>query len=449
MALGAQRGTESPVGLDGEAWGFMTRITDEDALSAASAIAEYGSERKAAKALGVVQSCVHKRAKIAAERGLMGTKPVLPGFALTKTTAVTDRDGAVVREFIQQRPEHGEAFAIPEGHKAHGVSALVDSDGRIIQQWIKTKEQPTVHDAIAALHGAFDDVKPAKPTKPPRIAGASDYISLTPCNDWHIGMFSWGKENPQTGLDTNWDLKIAERVIGDTVDAVVDQSKPSKVAVVLGGGDLFHADNKENKTARSGNVLDVDGRYQKIMHIACRLKVRTIDKHLERHDNIIVRILRGNHDEHSAVAVAYYLQAYYRNEPRVVVDLDPSLFWFYRFDRVMLGATHGHTVKLQEMPLIMANRKPEDWGASRHRYVHGFHIHHKSLYAIEGGGCIMESHQAPIPPDSWHYGEGYITGQSIQSIRYHRLVGEKGRVREPIILLPEAANDNQRLRQAA
>jgi len=30
-----------------------------------------------------------------------------------------------------------------------------------------------------------------------------------------------------------------------------------------------------------------------------------------------VRILKGNHDEHAAVAVSYFLLAWYRNEPRV------------------------------------------------------------------------------------------------------------------------------------
>jgi hypothetical protein len=172
------------------------------------------------------------------------------------------------------------------------------------------------------------------------------------------------------------------------------------------------------------------------------LKVRVIDAGLSKFDEMIVRILPGNHDEHTAIAVAYFLSAYYRNEPRVTVDLDPGLFWWYRFGKVMLGATHGHTVPLQKMPMIMANRRPEDWGATQHRYVHGFHIHHKTQYAFEGDGCTMESHQAPIPSDSWHYGKGYITGQSVQSISYHRDVGEYGRAREPIILLPEAANDN-------
>lgn len=58
----------------------------------------------------------------------------------------------------------------------------------------------------------------------------------------------------------------------------------------------------------------------------------------------------------------------------------------------------------------------------------------------------MESHQAPIPQDSWHYGEGFLSGRSLQTITYHSAVGEIGRVRVAMI---DAANDNDRRRAAA
>lgn len=419
--------------------------SDEVLLRAVALYKEHGNNKQhAADAAGVAVSTFKSWLRRAAAVGLMlDHPPAMPGYRISQLT-----DGPSGRS-VQQKPEHGEAYELPAGHRVSGYSTLLNADGEKIVEWVKTKLEPTVVDAIAALKGAFDDVKPAKPTRAPNMPGASDFMSITPCNDWHINMFSWARENPQPGVDTNWDLKIAEPTIGNAVCAVVERSRPSRLAIVLGGGDLLHADNKENKTARSGNVLEADGRYQKAIQVACRLKVRTIDVHLERHNEVLARILPGNHDEHSSVAIAYYLHAYYRNEPRVTVDLDPSLFFWHRFDNVMIGATHGHTVALKEMPMIMANRRPEDWGATRHRYVHGFHIHHKTQYAFEGDGCFMESHQAPIPSDSWHYGKGYITGQSIQSIAYHRQVGEYGRAREPIIVLPEAANDNEKFAMVA
>lgn len=418
---------------------------DEDLIAAVAALAEHGgNQTAAAAATGLARASFQLRLRRAAERGLSGYAPVMEGYSIKSVAS------KVGDSWIKQTKAPGAVFEPPSGFEAGRITVNTDGEGRETQRWQRFESgKPDPLLLINALVTSFDGIKPAKPTKAPNRPGSSDFLTLTPCNDWHVNMFSYGKENPQQGADTNWDLKIAERVIGAAVCSVVERSRPSRLGVVLGGGDLTHADNKENKTAKSGNVLDCDGRYQKSVQVACRLKVLTIDAHLEKHNEVIVRILPGNHDEHTAVAVAYYLHAYYRNEPRVTVDIDPSLFWWLRFDNVMLGATHGHTVPLPKMPMIMANRRPDDWGNTRHRFIHGFHIHHKTQYAFEGDGCFMESHQAPIPSDSWHYSKGYITGQSIQSIAYHRLVGEYGRSREPIIVLPEAANDNEPMSMAA
>ncbi len=404
-------------------------LSDELARQAAEAFREYGDKNAAATALGIPRQTLQGRLKVAAERGMLGTEPVLPGYAI-KSVASKTVDGA----WVKQTREHGEEFEVPAGHTIKGVSALVDAEGRTIQQWVKTRNEYAPQDIAAILKSAFADVQPAPPV-PLVIAPATSLLTLTPLADWHIGLFAWHRET-----ETNWDLKIAERVIGEAIEDLISRSPPSAEAIVLGGGDLLHSDTNENKTARSGNALQVDGRYQKVLMTACRLVVRTIDANLRRHGHVTVRILPGNHDEHAAVAVAYFLLAWYRNEPRVTVDVDPSLFFWFRFGAVLLGATHGHTVKLKDMASIMAHRRAEDWGATLFRYVHGFHIHHSSKIASEGNGVIAESHQTPTPQDAWHFGSGFLSGRSMQTITYHREFGEVSRVR---VAMMDAANDNR------
>ena len=99
----------------------------------------------------------------------------------------------------------------------------------------------------------------------------------------------------------------------------------------------------------------------------------------------------------------------------------------------MFGATHGHTVKIKNMASIMAHRRAEDWGATKFRYVHGFHLHHEEKLGTEGNGCISEIHQAPIPQDAWHFGSGFLSGRSLKAITYHRDYGEIDRVRTAIL----------------
>lgn len=394
-------------------------LSDEDARGAADALAEHGTQTKAAEALGIARSTLQNRLRHAAERGMMlDHEPAMPGYSIKSVASKVDG------KWIKQTKAPGEKFAMPDGQMLKGLSVYADSEGRITSQWIKTKEGVFDPRAIAEwLKDAFKDYKPAAPrSKPPKLVN-EDLLTLIPCNDWHLGMFGWDKQ-----VGKNWDLKIAQEAISQNMEETIFQSRQSGTGVVLVGGDLLHADNQSNETARSGNQLDVDGRYPKILTAAGMLIVKTVDCALLHHQKIIVRVLPGNHDEHSATAVALFLMAWYRLDPRVVVDVDPSLFWWHRFGKVLLGSTHGHTVKIKDMAGIMAQRRAEDWGATKWRYIHGFHLHHKEKISTEGGGVISEIHQAPIPQDAWHFNSGYLSGASLQAITYHRDRGEISRV---------------------
>lgn len=399
-------------------------LSDEQLEAAVSALKTHGNQVKAAAAMGIGRSTLYDRLKRAASRGMMLDFPAaMPGFRIASVT--TDPKGG---KHTQQKPEHGAKFEVPKGFAVSRVTALTNSEGEEIIKW--TQAKPGERDPLEiaeALKAAFANYMPGSPRLPPPVTVSEDLLTLVPCNDWHIGMFSWGKE---TGSD--WDLGIAEDVIGSTVEEVISRTTPSGHCIVLGGGDLMHADNRSNETA-NGRPQDVDGRYEKVVSVATRLMVRTIDAARRRHRNVIVRILKGNHDEHAAVAVAYFLLAWYRGCPGITVDVDPSYFFWHRFGKVMLGATHGHHVKIEKMPGIMAHRRAEEWGATKFRYVHGFHLHHHAKFATEGEGVISEIHQAPIPQDSWHYGSGFCSGRSVQAITYHRETGEKGRVREVLL----------------
>lgn len=403
-------------------------LSDETLQEAVAALATHGRKYLAAKALGLDPETLSHRLKRAAARGLMGYSAVLPGFVVKSTSEQQDGAGNVRGRSIRQVREPGEEFEVPAGHVVKGVSALLDPEGRELAKWVKTRQGELDPLAIAeSLKTTFADYKgAARPVKTP-VAFATDLLTLLPCNDWHIGMFGWNKE-----VGEDWDLKIAEDTIGRAVEDTLARSTASGHCIVLGGGDLLHADNSENKTAKSGNALQVDGRYQKVVGVATKLMVRTIAAALARHGRVTVRILPGNHDEHSAVAVAYFLAAWFRNEPRVVVDLDPSLFFWFRFGAVLLGATHGHTVKAKDMASIMAHRRAKDWGETRHRFVHCFHVHHREVLATEGKGVITEVHQAPIPQDAWHFGAGFLSGRSIKAITYHERLGWYGDVVTPI-----------------
>ena len=383
-------------------------LPDEDIMQTVAAVHEFGSIRNTHLNIGMSRSAIKRRIEIALERGLISGNPTLPGFEITRISTTEDADGNVKSRSVQQKPAVDlEPFQMPDGQAIKGVSALLDGEGNVKQQWVKTdrKAQETLS-VIEAAKQAMDGLVGASPLVATPKFVEEDHVSVIPLVDWHIGLMSWAEETGE-----NYDLKIAEKVIMDAMARVIGLTPKSKECVVLGLGDMLHADGYEPLTSRSKNVLDVDGRYPKVLKTAIRMIVSTIQLALKNHEIVHVRILPGNHDDQSALAIGIALAMYFENQERVVVDDSPSRFWWKRFGKVFLGATHGDKAKMKELPLVMANDRPQDWAASKHKKIYTGHIHHERT--IEEGGVIVSSMRAPVAKDAYHSFEKYRAGRSV------------------------------------
>lgn len=390
----------------------------EDMRQTIAAIEHYGSISGAARAKGLARQTVqsqYKAALKAAREGKLGTDAVIPGFEISRVS-----EGPRGKT-IEQRPERGAPFQVPDGHAIKGISAFVGADGRTIGQWIKTKEGERTPEEVASLiRKAFDGFT-ASSIEAPTPADTEDTATAYPLADLHLGVLAWGKETGQ-----NYDLGIAEQTVKAAMERLFASAPPSRIGIVIGLGDLLHFDGYEPVTSRSRNVLDVDGRYPLVLQTATSVLIWAIEKALRKHEQVIVRILPGNHDDQSAIAVSLALSMYYRESKRVSVDCDPSRYWWWRFGETFVGATHGDMTKMQDLPLIMASARPADWGASQHRYLWTGHIHHKSAIK-EVGNVIVESFRSPAARDAWHAASGYVSGRSLTAITLHRAYGEISR----------------------
>lgn len=311
---------------------------------------------------------------------------------------------------------------VPTGHHLAGVSTLLDAQGNVKAQWIKTsKDREQKLDAL--MKAAKDIAKPFKGTssnpKTPKISD-DDLLCVYPMGDPHFGMFSWHEE---TGQDFN--LELAESSLVSAVDKLVGLAPSASQALIINLGDFFHTDNASNMTSRSKNPLDVDTRWAKMLGVGIRAMRRVIDKALEKHKSVRVVCEIGNHDDHSAIMLAICLQQYYENNPRVDVDTSPSTFHWHRFGENLIGITHGDKVKAQNLPAIMAHDKKEDWGETTHRYWYTGHVHHDSVK--EYPGCIVETFRTLAPKDFYHHSHGYRSDQDMKCDVLHRKWGRINR----------------------
>jgi len=381
-----------------------------------AAYREHGSYRKAAGALGYVNhDAVRWRLKHAAAHGDIGFEPVLPGFEVKETSAKID--GVWVRQARERGPE----FQTPAGHVVKGVSALVDGEGRTIQQWVKTREDDVVPGLVDALEKRFAET--AAPLIPSLECQLDvDLMEVYPIADQHFGMLAWGRETGDA-----YDMKIGAARLRDCAARLISQAPAAETALILNLGDFFHADDTRNTTPEHGYTLDVDSRYFKIVEAGVALLVDVIELALQRHGRIVVKNLPGNHDPHAYVVLTIALKERYRAEPRVIVDAEPGDFFYRRFGNVFIGATHGHKTKPDRMVMDMAVTRRADWAACDYRYFYFGHIHHES--AIEVGDVRVESFQTIASKDAFNHSHGFNAGRALVGITLHARDGEIGRHR--------------------
>ncbi len=122
------------------------------------------------------------------------------------------------------------------------------------------------------------------------------------------------------------------------------------------------------------------------------------------------------------MVLALCLQAHYRNEPRVKVSTNASMFQWHEFGKCLLGVTHGHTVKAKDLPGVMATDRAGAWGRTVHRMFYCGHIHHESVK--EFPGCVVESFRTLAAKDAWHHGQGYRARRGMVADVWHLTRGK-------------------------
>jgi hypothetical protein len=150
--------------------------------------------------------------------------------------------------------------------------------------------------------------------------------------------------------------------------------------------------------------------------------VYAVRRMLEKHERVLFRINGGNHDGHSSYALALMMDCYFHMEPRVEVDLSPAVCWYHQFGNVLLGSTHGDTIKGADLIGVMAADKPEAWGQTTHRHWLVGHVHHQDIKEYRGG--TVEYFRTLAARDAWHQGQGYRAGRDMRLIVLHKEYGE-------------------------
>lgn len=305
-----------------------------------------------------------------------------------------------------------------------GTSTLLDSEGNVKLQWVKEKAS----DKAAAVQEAIDEILGTIesryiPIIKSTVRSDADKLAVYISNDVHLGALMWGEETN----DRDWDLTIAERVFKDTINDLVDRAPYTKECIVVDLGDLTEMDDFKNMTPKSGNILDVDGRYSKVLKVAMECMVYFVERALEKHDVVRFYNISGNHDISTGYAITAFIAAWFRNEKRVVVDESPAKQKYYRFGSTLVGFAHGDGLRMRESGEVMAMHNADIWHKTKNRYFHFGHVHKDMVY--DGRLCKSECHRNLAPLNAWAADKGFgRNAGTMKALVYDKYKGEYIRI---------------------
>jgi len=255
------------------------------------------------------------------------------------------------------------------------------------------------------LEEVFDELAkrtPRKSISAPRGRRPHGYLLEFPIMDLHLGKLAWSGETEE-----DYDLKIAEalfrKVITDLVESVHSYDLDIEKIVFPIGQDFFHFDTSSSTTTK-GTQMDTDTRWQKLFRKGVFILAWAIEE-LAEIAPVDVLYVPGNHDRMLGYFVTATMEAYFRNDKYVNVDMNGTPRKYMRYGQVLLGWAHGADER-NRIEDLMQIEAAEDWGKTTFREFHLGHIHHEE--AKEKGGVVIRNIGSITAVDAWHKNTGFV-----------------------------------------
>ena len=224
--------------------------------------------------------------------------------------------------------------------------------------------------------------------------------------DIHIGKYASELETGE-----KYDCETAVMRVLEGIEGLIEKAQGFNIDRVLFciGNDVLHIDNVYNTTTK-GTHQDTDGKWWEHYEIALMLYVKCIET-LRQIAPVDVIHSMSNHDYQSGFHLAHTLKSWFRKAEDVEFDISVANRKYYAYGDNLIGLEHGDGAKMDKLPLLMAQERPEMWSKSKYRYWYLHHLHHKIkhkwLDAKEYIGVTVEYMRSPSSADSWHSRKGF------------------------------------------
>ena len=362
----------------------------------------------------------------------------ISGMSNVAIGAELGRDPKRISEIVQKvhrraaasgiAPDQNLNREVAPGFTTKRVSTAYNTEGEIVLQWhIQEPERQKIEELVDQfVEGFKDEVTGIHTPIDPPSSTDDDLMVAYLIGDHHLGMLAHHSET----MGDDYDVKISQNLLENAIDRLVGSAPSGEVGVLVNLGDFMHINDSTSSTPNSKNLLDSDGRYSKTIRAASNVIKRTVLRMLEKHNQVWLVNVRGNHDPDAALWLNEVMRLYFEDDPRVKVFDNASKFIWWQWGKNLVVTHHGDRIKMSNLHGSIVSNLRQEWGESDHTFVWTGHIHHKNQE--EYGGALFESWNILAPADAWHSGSGYSSSRSMTCVILHKLYGEQGRLKANI-----------------
>lgn len=179
--------------------------------------------------------------------------------------------------------------------------------------------------------------------------------------------------------------------------------------VYIVGSDQFNSEwtNLTTKGTPQQNILSTEESFQRI----CDFEVECINLFLAKSNKVNILYIPGNHDQYTAWYLIQWLKAYYKDEPRVILDNKPVNRKYLKYGKSALMFNHGDVSKQKELAHIFPMEFKDGWSECETYYIFTGDRHYEKSLDIYG---IKAYQVAPLSKavSSWDDKQGYTTSKA-------------------------------------
>jgi hypothetical protein len=304
-------------------------------------------------------------------------------------------------------------FLVDSGH-LH-VALLVN-----IKVWLKRRAEAPLALAVESIIARLKEHAPQyKVPKPLKLAG--DHLLVPAIFDSHFNKRS--VDGRYTAEQAKHDFMAAAEALASR--ALSMGHTIGRVMIPV-GNDALHSDDLAGHTTK-GTPVELSGAQGVAIAALCEAH-QYLGELMAEIAPVDLVIIPGNHDRFSSVWLGQVLAAQFSRHPNVtVLNLECGPRFYYPFGKMLIGLTHGESVKPRDLAQIMATEVPQLWADARYRLWMKGHLHKEQgmLHAVasEPGVRIMTI-PSIAPTDEYHLLHGFVGQErAAMGLTYHREYG--------------------------